>query len=85
MAPALPSMSSQERSSATTVDRAIYIPKFNERISAKALLWPQARAQVGRSTRVPRLGRERPGLAPRPLVSRLPVGRRREPLDHSAA
>jgi hypothetical protein len=27
------------------VDRAIYIPKFNERISRKALLWPQARAK----------------------------------------
>ena len=27
------------------VDRAIYIPKFNERISPKALLWPQARAK----------------------------------------
>jgi hypothetical protein len=27
------------------VDRAIYIPKFNERISRNALLWPQARAK----------------------------------------
>jgi hypothetical protein len=27
------------------VDRAMYIPKFNERISSKALLWPQARAK----------------------------------------
>ncbi|HEY1598101.1 MAG TPA: DUF6687 family protein [Pirellulales bacterium] len=27
------------------LDRAIYIPKFNEQISRKALLWPQARAK----------------------------------------
>jgi hypothetical protein len=27
------------------IERAIYIPKFNEQISGKALLWPQARAR----------------------------------------
>ncbi|MGD9722928.1 MAG: DUF6687 family protein [Pirellulales bacterium] len=27
------------------VERATYIPKFNERVSPKALLWPQARAK----------------------------------------
>jgi hypothetical protein len=27
------------------IDRATYIPKFNEQISPKALLWPQARAK----------------------------------------